>query len=262
MTVIDYAAAYGYSSLVAAIIFAVAYVPLCAFFIVQCFRALTYVYIVLTVFCTIRVGAFVIRAIMIGSDTSGDSLDLLVTDQILFSIGFFGLLNAAYTLVLDRDLLRKTLPSENPISRIFRNRRLFHIIMIVAVALGVYGITSSMHNPTSSVASTCRKASVLIFLGLTIVQAFLTIASINKEIQDGYRPMQASSLGDRYGSFILCAISLLLLVREAFMVATITNSQKEADEHFWYPLVALPEILAIMLYCTPGLVPPRSKLPQ
>jgi len=60
---------------------------------------------------------------------------------------------------------------------------------------------------------------------------------------------------------ILLLVSLLLLVREAFTTATINNPLKQNTENLWYPLLALPEILAVVLYATPGLVPRRDELP-
>jgi len=69
-------------------------------------------------------------------------------------------------------------------------------------------------------------------------------------------------MGTQYGAYILCVIALLLLVREIFATATIENLKQQNNEHLWYPLYALPEILAVGLYATPGLVPPRSELPQ
>ena len=50
-----------------------------------------------------------------------------------------------------------------------------------------------------------------------------------------------------------------LLVREAFVTATMTPStrSKQFNEH---PLVAVPEILAVLLYTTPGLVPAKDEL--
>ena len=68
------------------------------------------------------------------------------------------------------------------------------------------------------------------------------------------------SFGMKYGIYILYIISLLLLVRESFSMATVSNTFKQNNEHFWYPLVALPEILAVILFSTPGLVPHRSDL--
>jgi hypothetical protein len=70
------------------------------------------------------------------------------------------------------------------------------------------------------------------------------------------------SFGTKHGNFILMAVSLLLLVREAFVTATMTPStrSKQFDEHFWYPLVAVPEILAVLLYTTPEFVPAKDEL--
>ncbi|KAG7453204.1 uncharacterized protein BT62DRAFT_878799 [Guyanagaster necrorhizus] len=259
MTIIDYAEAYGYNSSAAAIIFAIVYLFFCGFFAWRFIGAPTYVYAVLALFCAIRVTAFIIRAIMIKSAASGENLNLLIGDQVLFAVGFFGLLYAAYTLVLDRGLLSKAPPAEDRLHQLGSNRRLFRILLMVGVALGIAGITSSSDNSSSSSASALRKASLIIFLALTVVQAYLTFVLIRRELQD---TVQLAGFGARHGAFILCAISLLLLVREAFLAATISNLKKETDEHFWYPLVALPEVLTVMLYCAPGLVPPRSELPN
>ena len=63
-------------------------------------------------------------------------------------------------------------------------------------------------------------------------------------------------------TFILLLIAVLLLMREAFLVATFDNLTKQLNEAFWYPLVALPELLAVILYSTPGLVPTKAELPR
>ena len=68
------------------------------------------------------------------------------------------------------------------------------------------------------------------------------------------------SIGIRYGNYILLIISLLLVIRETFTIAIVTNPAKLYNEHFWYPFIALPEILAVMLYTTPRLVPRRDEL--
>lgn len=76
----------------------------------------------------------------------------------------------------------------------------------------------------------------------------------------GYKHADGS-LGGDYGAYILCVIALLLLIREVFAVATMGNQAQQKNEHLWYPLSALPEIIAVLLYATPDLVPPRSELP-
>ncbi|KAG6892681.1 hypothetical protein C0993_003253, partial [Termitomyces sp. T159_Od127] len=64
----------------------------------------------------------------------------------------------------------------------------------------------------------------------------------------------------RYQPYILLLISLLLLVREGFAMATVNDFQKANNERFWYPLVATPEILAVALFSIPGLVPGKREL--
>jgi hypothetical protein len=70
------------------------------------------------------------------------------------------------------------------------------------------------------------------------------------------------SLGVRHGNHILLVVSLLLLLREIFATTTVTNATKQENEHFWYPLISLPEILVVLLYTIPGLVPRRDELPE
>jgi hypothetical protein len=50
----------------------------------------------------VRVTAFVMRATLAGSDGAGERLGLCIGEQVVYSVGFFGLLYSAYTLVLDR----------------------------------------------------------------------------------------------------------------------------------------------------------------
>lgn len=42
------------------------------------------------------------RAVLAGSDSAGGDLNLVIGEMIVYSVGFFGLLYSAYTLVLDR----------------------------------------------------------------------------------------------------------------------------------------------------------------
>lgn len=44
-------------------------------------------------------------------------------------------------------------------------------------------------------------------------------------------------------------------------MATVNDFQKANNECFWYPLVAMPEVLAVALFSIPGLVPGRRDLP-
>jgi len=77
-----------------------------------------------------------------------------------------------------------------------------------------------------------------------------------------YSDKASRKVGTRNALYILLLISALILIREAFSIATINDAEKQNNEHFWYPLIALPEILSVVLYTTRGLVPARSELPK
>ncbi|KAF7343252.1 hypothetical protein MVEN_01757000 [Mycena venus] len=89
MSSIDYATAFGFHSIAAAVIFALVYLPLFLWFIRQSIKNTTYVYISLTVFCLMRVVAFALRAILIGSKSLGETLGVFIADEIMFGVGFF-----------------------------------------------------------------------------------------------------------------------------------------------------------------------------
>ena len=55
---------------------------------------------------------------------------------------------------------------------------------------------------------------------------------------------------------------MLLVVRESFATATVKNSAKQSNEHFWYPFLAVTEILVVILFSTPGLVPRQDEVPE
>lgn len=55
---------------------------------------------------TVRIPSFVIRAMLAGNwHHAAENLGLVVADQVLFGVGFFGLLYSAYILILDRCVL-------------------------------------------------------------------------------------------------------------------------------------------------------------
>ncbi|KAG6909395.1 hypothetical protein DXG01_000696 [Tephrocybe rancida] len=257
---INYAKYLGISSVAAPIVFAILYAPLCGWFAWQSIRRPTYVFIVLSIFCLIRIAGFAIRASLAGLEAAGENINLYIADQVLFSVGFFGLLYSAYTLVLDRWQLTDEPKNQNGLLRLTQNPRLFKLILLAAVALGIVGATKiNASDPESG--KVFRTVSTVIFLVLTVFLGIQTVLLTRAEAKVGYRTPGIKTLGGEHGSYILCVIALLLLVREAFTTATVTNSSLLYNEHFWYPLYALPELLAVTLYATPGLVPPRSELP-
>ena len=66
--------------------------------------------------------------------------------------------------------------------------------------------------------------------------------------------------GRRHGALFLLAIIVLFLVKEVYLVATL--SQTNTNETLFYCLAALPEFLAVLLFAVPGLVPGVEEVDQ
>lgn len=60
--------------------------------------------------------------------------------------------------------------------------------------------------------------------------------------------------------YILCLIVIFLLIREIYLTISTLNNVSHQDEAVWYPLAALPELLAVFLFAVPGLVPDKRDL--
>ncbi|KAJ7192060.1 hypothetical protein B0H12DRAFT_1082726, partial [Mycena haematopus] len=141
-----------------------------------------------------------------------------------------------------------------------RNPHLFRMALMACVVLGIVGtVDSTSSNPSDiSTGHTLRKASTAVFLVLTIVQAAQTVWFFRERIIS--KTSTRRKWGDRHGRYLLLLISLLMLVRECFLTATMNDSTKQNDERLWYPLVALPEFIAVVCYSVSGLVPTRKAL--
>jgi hypothetical protein len=72
-------------------------------------------------------------------------------------------------------------------------------------------------------------------------------------------PPAGHKVGAKHGAKIFALISVFLLVREIFSVATLGNPKVSENEHFFYPLLVLPELLVVLLFMTPGLVPSKEQ---
>ncbi|KAG6819364.1 hypothetical protein H0H93_012547 [Arthromyces matolae] len=103
---------------------------------------------------------------------------------------------------------------------------------------------------------------MVIFLVLVLYLASLVVMLIRGEAR-GHKFQQSTSnarFGAQNGGFVLLGISLLLLIRQAYSTATASDRSRANNEHLWYPLIALPEILIVMLFYIPDLIPRRSEL--
>ncbi|KAJ3979580.1 hypothetical protein F5890DRAFT_1569317 [Lentinula detonsa] len=261
---INYAMAFGFNSVPAAAIFAGLYTPLFCFFLFKIIRERRGILITLLAFCLFRIVGFVMRAVAASKTTIGQNAGYVVATQTFFSVGFFGLLFCAYLLVVARFELCTTKPSSSQfiraLQRITRQPWAFRICMTAPMALGIAGLDESVEHPEDNLGVNLRKASAVLFLVLTLFQVIQTGALIKAEHEDrDSLKYTSSSFGGRHASWIFGCISILLLIREIFTTATINSFSKANNEHFWYPLVAVPELLCVILYLIPGVVPPKIK---
>ncbi|KAF8890159.1 hypothetical protein BD779DRAFT_1671505 [Infundibulicybe gibba] len=261
---INYAKLLGFESVAAAAILAAFYVLLLQF-------NYSYPWIrpanAVSTFCTIRIVAFIIRAVAAKSDSAGRNSSLLVGDEILFSVGFLVLLYSAYTLASNvRAASGVFVPTGAADVCLAVGQRLFVSAgMIAATVLDIIGVIRSHSTDprTVDLGKNLQKASMIVVLVLTVLQTYLmlrvTWAEISPRVGADDRERGFWGVMHGYRCYIRCAISLLLLIREAFATATImSDTAKLNDEHFWYPLIALPEILAVVLYLLPGVVVPSA----
>ncbi|KAI0090580.1 hypothetical protein BDY19DRAFT_904884 [Irpex rosettiformis] len=264
---INYAHAEGIfkSELAGAIIFAVAYVPLFLYNVFRSIRRPTYVLFMLSLFCIIRITAFILRAIIATSAPAGENLGLVIAAGVIYSVGFFGLLYSAYTLVLDREqILGYEDTNVGPLAiirRVMRMRHLIRLVLTAAVVLGIVGgVKASDSDPSEqSTGNSLRHGSVYIFLVIAILLVFLTVDLAWEEHKAGTRSA-VGELGNRYALFLLTIIALMCLIREVFFVATTSNTKQQNNADLYYPLAALPELIAVCLFSVPGLVPSRKEI--
>lgn len=67
------------------------------------------------------------------------------------------------------------------------------------------------------------------------------------------------SIGETHGQWILLTISLVLLVRELYAAITLNDPTKTANETLFYVLQAMPELIALLMFTVPGLIPSRAR---
>ncbi|KAF8890160.1 hypothetical protein BD779DRAFT_1518580 [Infundibulicybe gibba] len=106
-----------------------------------------------------------------------------------------------------------------------------------------------------------QKASAIIFLSFAILQACRTLiltllarARVSSA-RNGNEPPWLPPKIKPQQCYTLCVVFLLLLVREAFSTAlAMGDTAKLHNEHFWYPFIALPEIL-VVAFCVAASAP-------
>ncbi|KAF9017854.1 hypothetical protein BDZ89DRAFT_1074490 [Hymenopellis radicata] len=249
---INYADSYNYDSLPAAISFSGVYGLLGGYFILQMALRNMHEFLVMAIFCGSHAVSFAIRAAMIAKDSVAENRTVFITCEAIFSASFFGVLYPVYTAILDRRS-----PETNILNRIGSSRILFRMVLFGAVTFNLIGVCKVCYDPENSIGIVVKDASLVMFLALTVATAHQNILLLSRERKNPFKEAPSQSIGVTRGSFILILICILLLVRSTFMVASWSNTTLQTTEHFWYPLIAAPELASAILYATPGLVPLR-----
>jgi len=261
---INYAKETGIQSVPAAVAFCLAYVPFFIFNLVRFSMNRSYVLFILTFFCAVRIAAFALRAALAGILADAENEDMLIAQQIIYSVGFFGLIYASYALVVDR---RKVsgLEATNIIERISGNLQLIRLACTAAVALGVAGACEASLSSTASDVSLgkeLKKVSTIMFLVLCVLLLVQTLFTMMRSSEINEKGYAGSTAGQRNGISILAFVALLLVIKEAFFTATLNNLSAQYNELLFYPLSAAPELIAVAMFVIPGLVPLNSELPR
>ncbi|KAJ3278485.1 hypothetical protein HK104_002298 [Borealophlyctis nickersoniae] len=256
---INYGYMAGIRSQPAAITLMVVYVFLCALFARFSLKHRYYVYFTLASFCNVRLTAFVLRTIVTSSQGASENQNMIISTQAIYSLGFFSLLYGCYRLLLQRiNYVRPYIPKFYANSHI--TKWILRFIMFVAVVVGVCGtsLMKSTDPDTKNLSQNLRNASMLIFSSCTMMLVLLVMhvtwatLDIRKRV---FVPIQVGPV------YTLLLASLFLLVRQLFLVCTYKDVAtrtdpltRQATEALFYPLVVLPEIIALLLLALPGVV--------
>jgi len=257
---INYASYLGIHSEAAAILFAALYALCLPYYTFRSWNNRTYVLIFLAIFCLLRVITFAMRAAL--ATTSGDNINLLVTELVFYGIGFFGLLLSAFILVNNRLELTGVPPRRNLLARLTSEKRLFRLVLATAVGLGIASSTMMMPGSSTSSVETGKQlktASAVLFLVLCGALGLHTLFVIRAEREVGENT-KPGPFGRRHGALFLLAIIVLFLIKQIYLVATL--SQTSTNETLFYCLAVLTEFLAVLLFAVPGLVPGKEEVDE
>jgi len=204
--------------------------------------------------------------------------------EVLYNIGYFSILLSAHRLLHDRRWLskinnarskgRSTLPYR--IMGGFHKGRIMELLLLLSIILGAVGVAYSLGTNTgrTELGYKLNDASTYLFLVATVAIVIGTFIVIHSErLLRGVATSQPSVGTSEH--VILLIISALLLLRILFYATTVhqratgqptpasaasstIKQTAQGNEHLWYPLAALAELLVVLLFLTPKLVPLRS----
>jgi len=148
-----------------AIAFASIYAMLLGVFVFKAVMNSTYVLWVTAFFCQVRVVSFAMRAALAKSESAGGNFDLVLAEQIIYGVGFLGILYAAYIVVLDWQIVGGTVGS-SPLSRITENRHIIRLALLAAVALSITGSVQTNTNSQQSTINTGKHLKTRVLCGI------------------------------------------------------------------------------------------------
>ncbi|KAI8820282.1 uncharacterized protein EV422DRAFT_85975 [Fimicolochytrium jonesii] len=241
--------AVGIHSVALPIVFLVVYVALFFVFLWKLRRNPVAVFIFMVAFCVFRVAAFAVRAAIAASDSLQNDLNWVLTANIIYTIGFFGLVYSAYSLLVRRafvvrDLLR------GPFGRLLpRVLIIVRVSLVAAITLGITGACLfALADPGSekkTLGDTLRHVSLWIFL---VLVALLLVNCLFVLRHDHSRSM-----------LVLTAIAALLFARELYQILA-WNKPEATDEIYFFTLSCLTELIAVILFLVPNVVPSKNEV--
>jgi len=250
-----------------AVLFAVLYAVLALVYIWKTSRNPAHAFTMLVIFCIFRVVGFILRAILAASDGAKENGGIVIAETIFFSLGFVGLLYSVFILILNREAATRQVLGDdedqpsNPILGLILSRRLTDLTFTAAAAVGIASAAYIVSDWGQS--ERLRKVTIALYLYITICLAIHATILVYKEkeaLRLGLR--QRTTVCRTYAVFLYCPILFLLLIRQAYLIATFSSfNDRQNNERLWYPLFVLPEFLAACLFVTPGLVPHPEELP-
>ncbi|KAJ7686016.1 hypothetical protein B0H17DRAFT_1137211 [Mycena rosella] len=276
----NYASILGIQNKWAPILFAVLYFIIMIWYLIQAVRKRAFVYAGLALFSAMRVVSFSLRAAIASNHhNAAFNRQMATAYEILYNIGFFSLLLSAYRLLHDRRRLAQMDKARNGLQRALsglHRGRFVELLLLAAIVLGAVGGAFALGTDTgrTRVGDRLTSASTYILLAVTLFVVLLTFLLISLE-RALRRTGTPSPLGASSHHALLVFIALLLLLRILYFAATVhqrANGQPtpasqasstvkqtaQANEHLWYPLAALAELLAVLLFLSGGLVPLRA----
>jgi len=282
MAVTNYAQEFGISNKWAPILFAVLYFFTFCWYTFQFVRRRSSIYGALALFSILRLIAFSLRAALANNTHDQTNRGIAIAYEIFYNLGFFSILLSTYNLLHNRRRVVNTERTLHRFANIFHRGGFFHFLLFLAVLLGLIGIILSLRGPNFQAGRSLSHTSIYIFLAATVLIAILAMIVIH--LERGFRT--GTGVNNTTGATgtaggvdstgtgmisrplqwtIIALLATLLLLRTLFFAVSAHRRKNglegaQSNEHLWFPLAALTELLVLLGFLIPGLVPHHSIL--